>query len=271
MRPIPVSVLITTYNRPLLLARMLESVARQTYKNFEVLVVDDRSANLAALQKILEPFRKKFKRFRLLRNGRNRGPQFSRNRGIQAARHPLIALADDDDEWMPEKLRRQEAIFRKDWEGTDLVYSWFELRNYRKGTRTVFRPRIRGAAFREILTHNFFPTSCVMVKRAKLLEAGLFDESLPNAQDWDMWIRLFQMGCSCDFAPAPLMVYHSHPESISYTRQRGLLILLSKHFPAFLRHHPAGIFKIPFHTAKRFLGRIRRGLERCLGFRTGTA
>jgi GT2 family glycosyltransferase len=259
--PLQVSVLITTYNRPQMLARLLASVAPQTYRHFEVLVVDDYSSDPAALNRAVEPFRKKFREFRLLRNDRNRGAPFSRNRGIRAAKYPLIALADDDDEWMPDKLRRQTEVFRKNWEGTDMVYVWFVLKNHRKGSTETRRSLIRGVALREMMRNCFFPPSALMVKRERLLEAGLFDESLSNAQDWDMWIRLFKKGCSCEPVPAPLVLYHAHTESITYSKSFGFLIVLFKHFPAFLRYNPLGIFEIFVEIGRRNVGKIRRALE----------
>jgi glycosyltransferase involved in cell wall biosynthesis len=250
-----VSVLVTTYNRPAGLDRVLKDISRQTFKEYEVIIVDDGSRDLDKNAEVVEKFKKIIKKLNLIRNAENMGISFSRNIGIRAARYPLIAFADDDDEWMPEKLYRQVDVFKNSRGKTGLVYTWHLSKNSVTGNSALFKPMIKTAeaALKETLRQCFFQTSSVMVKRDLLMEAGLFDEKLPNANDRDMWLRLFKRGCSCEVVKSPLVIYHQHLNSITYTKSSGLILCVWKHIDLYLKYYPLGIAAVFPLTFKRWV------------------
>jgi len=96
-----ISIIIPTYNRPDHLERLLKSIEQQTNKGYEVIVVHDGPVLSKAYKSLIDNFTKIFKEFIFVCNERNHGAPFSRNRGIRIARYELLALVDDDDEWLP--------------------------------------------------------------------------------------------------------------------------------------------------------------------------
>src|SRR5277367_126280 len=104
-----VSVLIPTYNRDYIIRDALESVLSQTYRDFEILVIDDGSADKT--QEIVENFREE--KIHYLRHDRNRGCSAAYNTGISAARHELVAFLDSDDTWTANYLERQVSFFSR--------------------------------------------------------------------------------------------------------------------------------------------------------------
>jgi glycosyltransferase involved in cell wall biosynthesis len=103
---IAVSVVIPTYNRASLLGRAIKSVLEQTYQDFEIIVVDDASTDNT--EEVVRNLRDR--RIRYLRHEKNRGGSAARNTGIRAAWGQYIAFQDSDDEWLPEKLKKQMEV-----------------------------------------------------------------------------------------------------------------------------------------------------------------
>ena len=241
-----VSIVIPTFNRPELLRRLLDSIRRQTFRDYEVIVVDDGSPDQAAYRKLLGDFKGKFKRLSYLRTRGRQGAPHARNLGIRRARHPWIALVDDDDEWLPEKLRLQAELARRKGDGTGFLYTWAVARDEKGRTLHRYDRRVEGDGLSAILGDNFVPSPSVLARKDCLVRAGLFDESLPSCQDWDMWIRLFASGCRCAVVPRVLCIYHKHSVTIGNNPRayRGYLRLAAKHFPLFLAHRPVTLLKV---------------------------
>ncbi|UFS62405.1 glycosyltransferase family 2 protein [Sulfurimonas sp. HSL-3221] len=204
------SIVIPTYKRPDYLQRLLESIAQQSTGAFEIVVVDDHSPNIDEYTSVIEKYRGLFPEFTFLRNENNRGAPYSRNRGIAAAKYDLIALVDDDDEWLPEKLEQQMAVFAGSDGHVGLVYTWTDAVD--ASGRVVYRYRstIEGVPKRAILQECFIPSPSVMVRKEVILEAGLFDEALPSCQDWDMWTRIIMKGYGVRVVKKVLTLYHKH-------------------------------------------------------------
>lgn len=205
-----VSIVIPTYNRPDLLGRLLESIARQTYKYFEVIVIDDNSPNFDGYQQILNKYRDVFDEFTFLSNETNRGAPYSRNRGILIAKYDLIALVDDDDEWLPIKLKKQVELFDGNDAKLGIVYTWTDSVDDDAHILHRYRGEIEGVALEEILSECFIPSPSVMVSKTAILEAGLFDEDFPSCQDWDMWTRVIAKGYKCSVVKEVVTIYHKH-------------------------------------------------------------
>lgn len=241
-----VSVVIPTYKRPDYLDRLLASIARQTISEFEVIVVDDNSPNLMEYEPVIEKYSKVFKEFTFTSNENNRGAPYSRNRGIRLAKYDLIALVDDDDEWLPEKLARQVDLFRLSPSNVGLVYTWTDAINEKGEIVHRYRAEIEGNAIKEILTECFIPSPSVMVRKAAIVEAGLFDETFPSCQDWDMWTRLLAKNYSCYPVKRVLTLYHKHEDGnigMSETALNGYRLYYKKHINL-------GIRKFNFHYLK---------------------
>lgn len=185
-----VSVIVPTYNRAADLARCLESLRAQTFKDFEVLVCDDGSTDDSAA--VCERFRELIDvSYHWAENFG--GPARPRNLGVQLARGTYVAFLDSDDWWAPRKLdesvRRLEA-------GADFVYH--DLYAVRRARQRVFWRRrrtrqLRAPAFADLLLNgNAICNSSVVMRRDLLIEAGGFseDRELIAWEDYDAWLRV---------------------------------------------------------------------------------
>jgi glycosyltransferase involved in cell wall biosynthesis len=223
-----VSVIIPTHNRADFLRGALSSVLNQTYQNFEIIVVDDASTDDTA--KVVAAFNDE--RIRFLQHENNRGGSAARNTGILASQCDYIAFLDDDDEWLPDKLRKQiEVLVACPQEVGGVCTGCLDVD---KANGKVIRQRIptkRGNISRELLIENCIGgTSSMLLRKVCLQQVGLFDESLPRSQDYDLWIRIsreFLFECIQE----PLFKYHVHDKRISTDLRavKGLDLLATKY------------------------------------------
>lgn len=205
-----VSVVIPTYKRPTYLDRLLQSITRQTFKDFEVIVIDDNSPNIQEYYPIVDKYKNIFNEFKFIEKTENRGAPHSRNLGIKEAKYNLIALVDDDDEWLPTKLEKQVEVFRSNDEKVGLVYTWTDVVDEEGRIVYQYRSEIEGSPKKEILRECFIPSPSVMVRKNAIMEAGLFDEKLPSCQDWDIWTRIIMKGYEVRVVKEVLAIYHKH-------------------------------------------------------------
>jgi len=183
-------------------------------------------------------FARVFEEFSYLRNSSNRGAPYSRNRGISRSKHELVALVDDDDEWLPDKLIKQVEVFSTAPASVGLVYTWTDVVKSGKAL-PVYRAEIEGRCLRQILKECFIPSPSVMLRKSALESAGLFDERLPSCQDWDMWTRIFKKGYEARVVRELLALYHrqaSHSLGTSDRARRGYVMYYRKHLPSLVRY-----------------------------------
>ncbi len=235
--PLTVSVIISTYNREHMVARAIKSVLGQTYRDFELIVVNDASTDHT--DEVLNSFNDK--RIRYVRFGENRGGPAARNTGIKMSRGNYISFLDDDDEWLPAKLEKQVEKIEHAPGEVGLIYSGSEV--IEDGSNTVqrrYHPEQRGdVRIRLLLGPMVGSVSNVLVRKECFIKAGLFDESLKSCQDWDMWKRISDH-YEFDFTPEILSRIHLHGDQIS--SDLGSLIpgrtrMVEKHIEEF-REHP---------------------------------
>jgi GT2 family glycosyltransferase len=234
-----ISVIIPSYRRPDLLARLLDSVCAQTTLPDEVIVVDDASGMDEAYQLCIQQYQNRLPSLLYHKLEQNSGAPHARNIGILRARHEWIALVDDDDEWLPEKLTKQRHIAETCHPSVGLIYTWTQAQGNAEQPSYQSTHSIEGDARRAILSSNFIMSPSVMVRRQAIKAAGLFDKALPSCQDWDMWARIFLKGYTCAVVPEILAIYHRHGgESIGLSARAklGYKLFLDKHFLAILRH-----------------------------------
>jgi glycosyltransferase involved in cell wall biosynthesis len=189
MRRAPeVTVVIPTRNRAPLLEGALSSALAQEEVDIEVIVVDDGSTDetQAQLARVGDT------RLRLLRHATPEGVARARNAALALAAGEWIAFLDDDDDWLPRKLRRQlDAAAAA---GASFAYGAAIVADDGTGLRQeVPAPRADTIA-RDILARNVIPGGCSnAIARTELVRAvGGFDERLAMLADWDLWIRVLQ-------------------------------------------------------------------------------
>ncbi|MCD6533685.1 MAG: glycosyltransferase [Deltaproteobacteria bacterium] len=208
-----ISAIIPTFNRSQSLIRAVASVLAQSWSNLEIIVVDDGSTDNSA-----ELLRKRFgSRIRILQLPRNRGVSYARNRGIELSRGSFIAFLDSDDLWQPLKTERQFAFMQAQ---ADILISQTDeiwIRNGKRVNPCKHHQKPSGSIFSECLPLCVVSPSAVMMRRRFFAQIGLFDETLPACEDYDLWLRT-----ACRYS-IPLLAeklvtkYGGHDDQLSRT------------------------------------------------------
>jgi len=187
-----VTVILPTYNRASSVEKAIESVRKQTYPAWKLIVVDDGSTDgtWELVQKIKE------KRIRYVRNEKNGGPSYSRNVGAKLADTKYIAFQDSDTVWHPRKLERQvmELEENKDY---IMVYHPYHLSGAAEGIypkQSIPIEEKRGNIYKSLLYCSMIGTPCMLLKRDIFLQAGGFAEELRCLEDYELSLRLAKMG-----------------------------------------------------------------------------
>ena len=208
-----VSVIIPAYQIAPYIAETLDSVFAQTETAFEVIIVNDGSPDTDELERALAPYRD---RIRYVPQ-ENRGAGAARNRGVQDAHGEFVAFLDGDDLWLSDYLEKQLKFAR---EGNyDLVYAdalLFGKSPVAGKTYMQTAPSEGPVTFVSLLRNDCnVITSGVVARRDALIEAGLFDESLRNAQDFEMWTRMAKRGARLAYQRKVLLRYRCRDGSLS--------------------------------------------------------
>jgi len=187
-----VSVIIPAYNAAEFMGETLDSVFAQTFKRFEVIVVNDGSADTAELEQVLQRYPSNLRYIKQ----ENQGAAVARNTGILAATAELVAFLDADDTWLPAFLESQIQLLER--EHVDLVFADALLTGdaVSAGLTYMQVEPSRGKVTPESLlaVEVSVLTSTVLARKAPILEVGLFDASLRRGQDFDLWLRLAKAG-----------------------------------------------------------------------------
>jgi glycosyltransferase involved in cell wall biosynthesis len=206
-----ISVVIPVYNRASMVLEAVESVLAQTFKDFELIVVDDGSTDDTA--SLLVRFGSSLRLFRQ----EHLGVSAARNRGIAEARGQLIAFLDSDDLWLPEKLAVQ-ASFLRTFPRAALCHTeeiW--LRRGRRVNPRRRHAKASGRAFVNLLRESLISPSSVVIRRSVLDEAGGFDESLPACEDYALWLKISRAHEVHLIDRALVVKRGGHPDQLSRT------------------------------------------------------
>ena len=227
-----VSVIIPTYNQADWLKECLESLTKQTYKDFETIVINNHSTDHTS--DVIESFPELGITHILFNNGGIIGA--ARNKGIDTAKGDLIAFLDSDDTWLETKLADVIDEFNKQpsidivcndeiFMGNDEV----EGKPYPSGDATSYLELLLGP--------NCMSTSAVTVKKARLKDAKGFSEEklLAGVEDYDLWLRLLKNGCKAFYLHKPLGYCRIHGGSFSsklIRQSQRKTFLLNRHLSA---------------------------------------
>lgn len=182
------SVIIPTYSRIDLLQKALKSVDNQTYKNYEIIVINDNPIEKTTVDTLISNYSKA----KVIHHAQPKGGNAARNSGIQSSNSELIAFLDDDDIWLPEKLAEHATAHQKNPQA-GLVYSdCLYVYNNKLISDKIYSAPVPQNVIGKMGAAKFCPatSSIVSIKRECVEKCGLFDESLVSFQDWDYWFRI---------------------------------------------------------------------------------
>lgn len=206
-----VTAVITTCRRkPETVKRAIDSVLHQSYENIELIVVDDSPEDYS-LRKEVEKTVRSFNGVLYVPLERNMGACAARNKGIGMANGEFVAFLDDDDEWLPQKIEKQLAVFNLCDKKTALVYCGSITVNDADGTERERKTQfLSGKVFDELIKENFIgSTSFPLIRTEALKDVGGFDVDMQAAQDCDLWLRIAEK-YEINFDKDVLVRYHIH-------------------------------------------------------------
>ncbi len=226
-----VSVIIPTYNRKNTILASVNSVLNQTYKNIELIVVDDCSTDdTEKTVKSIDDSRIKY-----IKLEKNSGACVARNKGIEVSQGQFIAFNDSDDLWLPEKINRQIDFLNK--KNADIVLCKMECRTPENKFIHNF-PNIKldkKISYKELLKYNSASTQTIFGK-ADCFKEIFFDATMPRLQDWDEVLHLSQK-FKVFYQNEILVHTFFQKDSISTHPEKGVFAmekLLEKHKDAIL-------------------------------------
>lgn len=224
-----ISIVIPSYNRCTVIHRALDSIQRQSYLDWECIVVDDGSTD--DTKSIVTEYVKEDSRYRYLKNIRKKGAQGARNTGILEAKGDWVVLFDSDNKMHHDFLSKViEAINR---EKVDFCSAWSYVIDENTGERIgEFKWSGYGNVHNNLLTgKSYFDNSSTIIRRQLLVDIGLLDEDCPAFQEWDTHIRLSNTGRYYTIQEYLIDYYSGSKDSISASKTKdikGYLFILQK-------------------------------------------
>jgi len=204
-----VSVIIPTFNRLAFVTEAIESVRKQTYADYELVVVDDGSTDETP-----QMLHRQYPDITTIRQP-HRGVSAARNRGIARAQGTYLAFLDSDDLWMPQKLEKEMAFLEANT-GIPVCYTdeiW--IRRGRRVNPKKRHKKYSGWIFPQCLPLCIISPSSVVIHRDIFKATGLFDETLPVCEDYDLWLRITSR-YPVHWLDIPLIIKRGgHPDQLS--------------------------------------------------------
>lgn len=215
-----VSVIMPSYNTANLIGEALDSVFAQSYRDFEVIVINDGSPDTPELERVLEAYRERI----VYLKQPNRRACGARNNGISHAKGEFLAFLDSDDSWTPGYLQSQIEHLEAD-SSLDMVYCDCLIYGDAPQAGKTFMqgcPSIGPVTFESVLTEQSqIPISGTVVRRQALINAGGFDERLAMCDDYEMWLRLAFRGARIGFYSDVLSrIRIGRPSSLSSSKSK---------------------------------------------------
>jgi len=206
-----VSVVIPTYKRPEILCRALDSVLKQDYKDYEILIIDDNGKGSEIQLATEELLKKKYKdkRIKYNINEKGLGGGGARNEGIKKGSGEYIAFLDDDEDWLEGKLSAQVKLMENLGDDTGVIDTGFF--NMKSGDKVYHSPEMQGWILEDLLAKNNKRApklSTMLCRKSALVKAGMFDPEFKSRQDLDLYIKLAR-NCKFESIDRPYAIKRS--------------------------------------------------------------
>lgn len=214
---IPVSIVMPAFNAEKTIVQAIQSVLRQTHRNFELIIIDDHSKDRTL--SVINDYCNKDRRIRVLANAENRGVAQARNSGVEAAKYDWIAFLDSDDMWEPEKLEKQLCAIAE-YPLCSICYtgsSFIDEKDQEYGYILSVPQRI---TYRDLLKQNLISCSSALVKKKTLLKHPMHNDPMIH-EDFATWLKILQDEPFAVGVNEPLLVYRIQKSSKSGNKFRA--------------------------------------------------
>lgn len=204
-----ISIIMAAYNAEKTIGQAIKSVIGQTYENWELIVVDDRSTDNTT--DIVQKFKDEDARIKLIQNNKNLGVSYTRRVGLTKAEGKWVAVLDSDDAWNNEKLEKQAKLQRKTQAKLLYTGSAFMDEKGRKMEGTLRVPE--KISYKKLLKQNLISNSSALVTKE------LYEQNYVMAdwlhEDFAMWLKILKRGITAYGIDEPLLIYRLDKSSKS--------------------------------------------------------
>lgn len=228
-----ISCIITTYKRePSVLSRAIKSIINQTYKDIEIIVINDAPEEKQLCEEIRIMLEKFNVNIRYIEHDKNKGACAARNTGISVANGEYIAFLDDDDEWIENKLELQfEKMAEEDVAMVYCDHLYIDASGNEVYKKPFLEYVVGESDFEKLLCFNFIgSTSFPLIKASVLRSVGGFNEQLRSSQDHEVWLKIAQ-NHNIAYVDKALVKYYYSEQAITRSiknREQGYTYLLSE-------------------------------------------
>lgn len=233
-----VSIIMPNYNSEKYVEVTVKSVLAQTYQNWELLFVDDRSTD-ASLE-LVNAFQDE--RIRIFSMKENGGAALARNKAIEEAKGKWIAFLDSDDLWMPEKLEKQIAYMQNN--GIYFSYTDYEVIDESNAVISTFKPRLDVCKYKDILKHNHIGCLTVIYDSDKLGKVFM-PTNATKREDMACWLSILKKGEEAHCLHECLAQYKVHSNSVSSNKFK----MMKYQWRVYRRVEGINVFKSAYYLA----------------------
>ncbi len=216
-----ISVIIPCFNSERFIVRAIESVLEQTYRNYEIIVVDNNSSDNTI--SIIYDYKNRYPSIITVLHEYKKGAPAARNKGLWEAKGEWVQFLDSDDELLETKIENQLKV--ADSSGVDVVVgSSYIYKVSNNKLQKSLRPAEGDNAWKGLLTSKLGITSANLWRRDALLAVDGWDENRNSSQEYDLLFRMLKNNITIAFCPAPLTIVHINPNSISNSKNDNRIV-----------------------------------------------
>jgi len=243
-----VSIITPSYNSEDFIKETINSVLNQTYKNWEMIIVDDVSTDNSI--QIIQEYQKKDSRIKLIELDTNSGAAVARNKAIEVANGKYIAFLDSDDLWKPEKLEKQIAFMQEN--NIVFSYSAYDLIDEDGKELNITKDPIEKLHYKELLKENQIGCLTAVYDQEKL--GKCYMPLIRKRQDFGLWLSILK---KIDYAikvPENLALYRVRKNSISSNK----IDLIKYNFKLFNKHEELSIIQSSYYLLVNIYRKLKK-------------
>lgn len=220
-----VSVVIPTYKRADLIEKSLQSVLNQTYKNIEIIIVDDndpKSEDRKNTSNLINKYMAKYSNITYVKLDKNSGGCVARNKGLELSKGKYINFLDDDDLFHKDKIKKQVEKIEQSQEELAVVGCFARIIDSKGNVKRIEKEEIRGNVFLHQLGKNVCTTSLALINREVCVKSGGFIK-IPSSQEHLFFIKIFEVNPYYDYVSEELIdINHHLGERVSTNKNKPL-------------------------------------------------